>query len=184
MGEIASPSQLRMYFLRWALVTVPLILLLGVASGQLSGSGYGNPWFDALIKPDLMPPGWVFGVVWPILYILMGFSLALVLSARGAAGRGLAIGLFVVQFVLNLAWSPVYFGAHDMVLALGLIAAMFVTTLVTILLFRRIRPLAALLLLPYLGWLLFAGLLNYQTIQLNPDAGGLAPEAGAAQIGF
>lgn len=184
MGEIASPSQLRMYFLRWALVTVPLVLLLGVASGQLSGSGYGNPWYDALTKPEIMPPGWAFAVVWPVLYILMGFSLALILSARGAAGRPLAVGVFVVQFALNLAWSPVFFAAHMIQGALVLIGVLIVLVVACIALFRRIRPVAALLLVPYLLWLLFAATLNYQTMVLNPDADSLAPEAGAAQIGI
>lgn len=184
MGEIASASQLRMSFLRWALVTVPLILLLGVASGQISGSGYGNPWFDALVKPAIMPPGWAFAVVWPILYVLMGLSLALILSARGARGRPLAIGLFVAQLVLNLAWSPLFFGWHLMGVALGVTVAMFVLTAITALLFYRIRPLAALLLAPYLGWLIFAATLNYQTLTLNPEADGLAPTPGAAQIGL
>lgn len=181
MGEIASVSQLRMYFVRWALVTVPSVLLLGVASGQLSGSGYGNSWFDALIKPDIMPPGWVFPVVWSTLYVLMGLALALILAARGASGRPAAIGAFAVQFLLNLAWSPVFFAMHEMGPALGIIVAMFVATAVTVFLFRRIRPLAALLMLPYLVWLVFAFLLNYQTMTLNPD-GGVAPAAGTTQI--
>ena len=181
MGEIASASQLRMYFVRWALVTVPSILLLGVASGQLSGSGYGNPWFDALIKPSIMPPGWIFPVVWPVLYILMGLSLAYILAARGAAGRPLAIVIFLVQLLLNLAWSPIFFAMHNMALALAVIGAMFLATVITIVLFRKIRPIAGLLLLPYLAWLAFAFLLNYQTMMVNPDA-GVAPEGSATQI--
>ena len=62
MNEIASPGQLRLAYLRWALVTVPVIVLLGFLSGQLANSGFGNRWFDALEKPALMPPGWAFGV--------------------------------------------------------------------------------------------------------------------------
>lgn len=58
MNEIASPGQLRLAYLRWALVTVPVIVLLGFLSGQLANSGFGNRWFDALEKPALMPPGW------------------------------------------------------------------------------------------------------------------------------
>src|SRR4051812_28155151 len=80
--EIASRSQLRMSYLRYALFTVPAILLLGTLSGRASMSGYGNPWFDALAKPGFMPPGWAFGVAWTILYILLGLSLAMILNAR------------------------------------------------------------------------------------------------------
>src|SRR3954466_5276055 len=96
MTAIASRAQLRMSFLRYALFTVPAIVLLGAVSGRISGSGYGNAWFDALTKPAIMPPGWVFGLVWTILYVLLGLALALILHARGARGRGPALALFVV----------------------------------------------------------------------------------------
>ena len=184
MGEIASPSQLRMSFLRWALVTVPLVLLLGIGSGRLSNSGYGNPWFDALTKPALMPDGWVFGLVWTILYVLLGLSLAYILQARGARGRPLAIGLFVIQLALNLAWSPLFFAAHKIAESLALIGAIFVVAVAAAICVYRIRAIAGLLMLPYLVWLIFAGFLNYQTMQLNPDAEMLVPEAGATQITF
>ena len=82
MNEIASPGQLRLAYLRWSLLTVPAIVLLGFLSGRLANSGYGNRWFDALEKPALMPPGWLFGVAWTILYILMG------LARREGAGAG------------------------------------------------------------------------------------------------
>ena len=64
MTGIALRSQLRLSFLRYALFTVPAVLLLGTLSGALANSGYGNNWFDNLVKPALMPPGWVFGVTW------------------------------------------------------------------------------------------------------------------------
>src|SRR5215213_2125258 len=99
MTGIASRAQLRMSFLRYALVTVPAILLLGTVSGRASGAGAGNAWFEALIKPDFMPPGWLFGAAWTILYILLGLALAMILHARGARGRGLAIGLFLAQLL-------------------------------------------------------------------------------------
>ena len=97
MMEIASRGQLRMAYARYALVTVPAILLLGTLSGKVSNSGYGNPWFDALAKPSFMPPGWAFPVAWSLLYILLGLSLAIILNARGAKGRGLAVGLSLIH---------------------------------------------------------------------------------------
>lgn len=182
MGEIASPSQLRMSFLRWALFTVPLILLLGIGSGRLSGSGDGNPWFAALAKPDIMPPGWVFGIVWAGLYILLGFALAIILHARRARGRRLAIAVFVVQFVMNLAWSPLFFAEHAIEAAFWLLVALVAAASITAVLFARIRIGAGLLMLPYVGWLLFAALLNFQIDRLNPDAETLAPGASSTQI--
>lgn len=182
MAELASPGQLRNAYIRWALITVPAILLLGTLSGRIANSGYGNPWFDALTKPALMPPGWVFGAVWSFLYILLGLAVALILNARGARGRGVALALFVVQLALNLAWSPVFFALHRIMLAFGLIVMIFLWAGATTLLFRKIRPLAALLMLPYLAWLIFAGILNWQVHILNPNGVTLVPSRGDAQI--
>lgn len=182
MGQIASQSQLRMAFVRRALVLVPLILLLGMVSGWLANSGYGNPWFDALRKPAIMPPGWAFGVAWTILYVLMGFALALVVSARGARGRRVAIAFFAVQLVLNLAWSPLFFAAHQVTAALALIGILLVVVVMTTWRFLRIRPIAGLLLLPYLAWLIFATVLNFELMRLNPDAETLAPGRARTQI--
>ncbi|HEY1606378.1 MAG TPA: TspO/MBR family protein [Allosphingosinicella sp.] len=181
MTEIASRAQLRMSYLRWALVTVPLILLLGTLSGVAAGSAMGNPWFAALRKPAFMPPGWAFPVAWTILYIMLGLALALILHARGARGRPLAIGLFVVQLVLNYGWSPLFFGAHKVSLAFAAILAMLAIAAAAAFLFFRIRRAAGLLMLPYLAWLLFAGALNHGIERLNPDA-ELAPPGSGTDI--
>lgn len=182
MTGIASKSQLRMSFLRYALVAVPALVFLGTLSGVLSGSGSGNVWFVGLDKPAFMPPGWAFGAAWTILYILLGLSLAMVLHAKGARGREKALILFGLQIALNLAWSPVFFGMHLLAPALSLIAAMTVVAVIMILWIWRFRPLAALLLFPYLGWLMFAAALNFQILVLNPDAGTLAPAAASTDI--
>ncbi|MBA2935758.1 tryptophan-rich sensory protein [Sphingomonas sp. CGMCC 1.13654] len=182
MSELASAGQLRMSFLRVALVTVPLILFLGILSGALAGSGFGNPWFASLAKPAAMPPGWVFPVAWTLLYILIGFALAMIVWARGASGRGIAIGLFLVQFALNLAWSPVFFAGHKIGAAFAIILLMIVVTIAAILSFARIRSRAALLMLPYLVWLCFAAYLNHAIEVLNPNAETLAPAAGSTQV--
>jgi tryptophan-rich sensory protein len=171
-----------MSLLRYVLVSVPLVLLLGTLSGKLANSGYGNSWFDALVKPAAMPPGWMFGAAWTILYILLGLALAIVLHARGAPGRGKALGFFVAQMLLNYSWSPVFFAMHKVNLALIVIAAMLVLASVSAWLFYRIRKSAGLLMLPYLAWLCFAAFLNYQIAQLNPEAETLAPSAASADI--
>jgi tryptophan-rich sensory protein len=182
MNEIASPGQLRLAYLRWALVTVPAILFLGFLSGKLANSGYGNRWFASLAKPDLIPPGWAFGLAWTILYILMALAFAIVLHARGARGRGAAIGAFLVQLALNLIWSPLFFRAHQVDQALALILALFLLVVVTTALFWRIRRFAGVLLLPYLCWLAFATYLNYEIGRLNPDAGSLGKPGLQTQI--
>jgi translocator protein len=182
MTALASRSQLRMSFLRWALVTVPAILLLGTLSGRIAGSDSGNPWFDSLAKPSFMPPGWAFPVAWTIFYVLMGLALALILHARGARGRPLALTLFFAQLVLNYSWSPLFFAAHQVRLALLVIAAMLVMAAAAAAFFYRIRKTAGLLLLPYLAWLVFAAALNYQIGKLNPEAERVAPAGSSTDI--
>ena len=182
MTELASSRQLRMAYLGWAMICVPAILLLGTISGKIANSGYGNPWFDALSKSPLMPPGWVFGAAWSVLYILMGLALASVLNARGGKGRGVAITLFLIQLGMNLAWSPVFFAMHRIMLAFGLIIAILLWAGVTTLLFWRIRPIAGMLMLPYLAWLVFAAILNWQIHALNPNGITLVPVTGDTQI--
>lgn len=180
MNRLASPAQLRASFIRWALFLVPLVVLLGYASGQLSGSTADSAWFAALEKPAIFPPPATFGVVWTVLYALMGLSLALVCAAWGARWRVAAILVFVVQLAVNLAWSPVFFGAHEMEFALYVIVAMIVLVLLTIWLFWKVRRLAALLLLPYLAWICFASVLNWQFLELNRELDG-AEVPGAVQ---
>ncbi|ATI78937.1 TspO/MBR family protein [Sphingobium yanoikuyae] len=182
MNEIASQGQLRLAYLRWALVTVPAIVFLGFLSGRLANSGFGNRWFSSLNLPALMPPGWAFGVAWTILYILMALAFAIVLHARGARGRGAAVALFLVQLALNLAWSPLFFRAHQVGAALGLILVLALLVALTTTLFWRIRPFAGALMLPYLVWLVFASYLNYEVGRLNPDAHRLVAPALQTQI--
>lgn len=158
---------------RWwkvAFVTVPAIVVVGNLSGLLSNSGFGNPWFDAVEKPFFMPPGWVFGVAWTILYALMGVSLAMVIAAADSDLRRRAILFFTAQLSLNLAWSPVFFGAGAVDWAFLIVLAMAALLIVTIALFWRVKRVAALLLLPYLAWLCLATALTYEIGRLNPGA--------------
>ncbi len=182
MNQIASKGQLRMSLLRWALFIVPVIVLLGFVSGQVAGSGEENRWFQALVKPEAQPPGWMFGVAWTILYIMMGIALAMILHARGAPLRGLAIVLFLIQYALNLFWSPLFFGMHQISAAFWLLITIFATAFVTTLVFGRIRKAAAWLMVPYLAWLCFAGILNKQIVDLNPGAETLVVPAASTQI--
>lgn len=178
MNFLASKSQLRATFLRWALFFVPLIVLLGFTAGQLGGPQ--TAWFQSLEKPAIYPPPAAFGIVWSILYVVIGLALALVASASGAYGRGIAIILFALHFIGNLAWTPVFFGLQEMWGGLYVLIYVSLSLLVVIAAFWRVRRLAALMLLPYLAWVLFATALNWQFIAANPD-GGADVEQGAAQ---
>ncbi len=182
MQQIASTAQLRASIARWTLFTVPTCLGLGFLSARLAGNVSDNAWFAALIKPAIYPPAIAFPIVWTILYIMMGVALALVIAARGARGRGLAVVAFVAQLLLNLAWSPVFFANHQLSLALGILVALFVALAATMALAWRVRHMAALLLVPYLVWVCFAGFLNLQILQLNPAADGAMVSGAAVRV--
>ena len=158
-------------FWKIALACLVLIEVLGGLSGWLSNSGYGNGWFDTLRKPMFMPPGWAFGVVWPILYALMGVALAMVLADRTSDRRRFALTLFFIQLALNISWSPIFFAAHEITLAKWIIFVMAICAAGAAGQFLRIRQAAGLLMLPYLAWLIFAAVLNVTIEALNPGAG-------------
>ena len=154
-----------------AIIIVLVIELLGGTSGWLSNSGYGNSWFDALQKPFFMPPGWAFGVVWPILYALLGISVAMILAEPPSDRRRNALLLFFGPMVLNFAWSPIFFAGHDIKLAKVVIFLMAAIAAAAAGQFTRIRASAGLLMVPYIAWLVFAGTLNATIEKLNPGAG-------------
>ena len=167
MVEAAAPRG----WWKYALVMVPAIVLLGSVSGWLSNSGYENDWFDGLAKPFFMPPGWAFGVVWPILYALLGVALAMILAEPPSDRRRNALILFFLQLALNFAWSPLFFAAHMITPALIVIVLMAALAAVAAGQFRRIRPVAGYLMVPYLLWLCFAATLNKAIGDFNPGAG-------------
>ncbi len=154
-----------------AVVAVVLIELLGGVSGWLSNSGFGNGWFDSLAKPDFMPPGWAFGVVWPILYAMIGVAVGLILAAPPSGRRTSALTLFFIQLALNFAWSPIFFAGHDILLALVVIFVIAAFAVAAAVQFWPISRAAALLMLPYIAWLAFAATLNATIQALNPAAG-------------
>jgi benzodiazapine receptor len=182
VNQIASKGQLRMSLLRWILFIVPITVLLGFTFSQFANSGEENRWFQALVKPAAQPPGWVFGAAWALLYTMIGTAFAMVLHARGAPMRGLAIVLYLVQYALNLFWPILFFGMHQVSAAVWFLAIIFVMALATTLVFGRVRKAAAWLMIPYLAWLCFAAVLNKQIEWLNPGAETLVVPAARTQI--
>ena len=125
-------------------------------------------WYESLVKPALTPPSWLFGPVWTVLYAMMALAAVLVWRQgweRGEVKR--ALGVFLLQLVLNLVWSPLFFGAHKVGLALLDIVLMWVAIVWTIRLFYKLSRPAAYLLVPYLVWVSFAMYLNFALWMLN-----------------
>lgn len=151
-----------------------LILALGICllAGYI-GAYFTMPslpiWYAGLAKPDLTPPSWVFGPVWTVLYILMGFSLYLIWQS-GAGRKEVTLGLafFLLQLLLNAGWSYVFFGLHSVFFGFIGIVMLWVVLLCTIVQLLKFSFGAALLLLPYMFWLTFAVFLNYAIMTLNP----------------
>ena len=124
--------------------------------------------FEALNKPPLSPPGWLFPVVWTLLYILMGVGSYLVLESKSpTADKKRALKLYFLQLGFNFFWSIIFFtlGAYE--LAFLWLVILFVLILATSKRFWRINPLAGMLMIPYALWVSFAGYLNLVISRLN-----------------
>lgn len=143
-----------------------LVLVFSVSA--LSARYMPGEWYRGLNKPSFNPPGWVFGPVWTVLYTMMAVAAYLVWRRSGFAGAQAALGLFLIQLVLNGLWSWLFFGIQRPDLALIDIIVLWLAILATAVAFRKHDPLASNLLLPYLAWVSFATVLNASIVRLNP----------------
>jgi translocator protein len=127
-----------------------------------------NTWYAELAKPAFKPPNWLFGPVWLTLYTMMAVSLYIVWRDRKrTTGSKTALSIFTVQLILNALWTPVFFGAHLLFPAFVIIFLLCVAIIATIAAFSKCSRGAALLLVPYLLWVMFASVLNYSLWILN-----------------
>jgi len=149
-----------------AAVAVVVVNLIG-ASGVVA-TNPGSNWFQSLTLPWFYPPNWAFSVVWTVLFTLMGIAVFLVYrQGRHRRTVQIALGLFGLQMVVNVAWSPAFFTLQNPSLAFGIILLLWGLIGMTIYAFNRVDRRAAVLLIPYLCWVSFAALLNYGIWQLN-----------------
>jgi translocator protein len=144
-----------------------LLVCFAVAAAGAVANSYGlSDWYPDLVKPRFTPPNGLFGPVWTVLYAMIAVAGARFVLAP-AGGKGPVLGAFAVQLLLNAAWSWVFFFGHAVSAAFGVIAALFVAIAATIALGWSKDRLASLLLIPYLGWVGFATLLNGAIWKLN-----------------
>ena len=146
----------------WSLLGAVVCLGLGTASG-LSTVGGADSWYRELVKPPGTPPGWIFGPVWSVLYLLMGTALGRFVSRRSWQ----VVWVFAMQMGLNLVWTPVFFGMHQIAAALAVICALWLGVLATILMAYKHDRVSAWLLMPYLAWVTYATYLNAGLFWLN-----------------
>ncbi|MDT0139314.1 TspO/MBR family protein [Acidovorax sp. PRC11] len=145
-------------------------LLLSFAAAGVGGiaSAQAPQFYAELVQPPWAPPPGVFGPVWSVLYTLMAIAAWMVWREPAGAARRQALVLFCLQLALNALWSWLFFQWHRGAWALADIALLGACVAATFVAFLRLRPLAGLLLLPYLAWISFAAALNYTLWQLNP----------------
>jgi translocator protein len=152
------------------LLKLIISLLLPLGIGAIAGifTMKAIPtWYETLNKPSFNPPNWVFGPVWTTLYFLMGISLFLIWKLEAGKERNRAIGAFLIQLFLNFCWSFLFFYFHQLGLALVEVILLWISILIMILFFYRLRPVAAYLNIPYILWVTFASVLNAAYYFLN-----------------
>jgi len=124
-------------------------------------------WYHQLSQPSWTPPDWLFGPVWTTLYVLMGVAAGKVWNS-GKKGKNWVIALFLVHLLVNAAWSVIFFGAHETVIALMVIKLLWVLIVAMMIVFWRYSRAATYLLIPYLLWVTYAATLNLGIVLLNP----------------
>lgn len=145
-------------------------LALPLAVGALAGLSTANAitgWYASLNQPSFNPPNWTFGPVWTTLYILMGISLYMIWTVAPGKERNMALIAFSVQLVLNFGWSFFFFYFKTLGLALTEIIGLWLSIVLMLVLFYKIKPVAAYINIPYLLWVSFATVLNGAYFRLN-----------------
>ena len=143
------------------------------ALGSVATAGNVDGWYADAAKASWNPPNGIFGPVWTILYTAISVAAWLVWRERHRVNVRPALTLYVVQLVLNALWTPVFFGLYPFIgtpalwIALGIIVALDVAVLLTMLRFWRVSRVAAWILVPYWAWVLFATTLNAALATLN-----------------
>jgi translocator protein len=170
-GLAAVVCQARGAGMGWFILTVWFVLCFAVAG---IGGRWTAPeikgWYGTLRRPAFAPPNWVFGPVWTLLYALMALAAWLISLAPPSSMRTVALGLFVVQLALNLAWSWIFFKRHRIGAAVVEIAALWAMIGMTAIAFGQIEGIAGWLLAPYWAWVSFAAVLNWDYWRLNREA--------------
>lgn len=146
-------------------ISITICQFAGIIGSIFTASSVTN-WYVTLEKPDFTPPGWIFGPIWVILYFLMGISLYLLWISKTKDNRK-AFTVFAVQLILNASWSILFFGLKSPLYGLIDILFLLAAIILTILFLYKVSVLAMVLLVPYLVWVAFATILNYNILLLN-----------------
>jgi benzodiazapine receptor len=154
-----------------ALISFPILVLIFGCLPSLFTKDKIKTWFKDIKKPRFNPPNWIFGPVWTILYIMIGFSGYVFWSRNEEFSKvdNLEWFFYFFQLLLNFTWTPIFFGINNLFLALLNIIFLDISTFINIILFSQKSYLAGILLIPYMLWISFATYLNYSIWYLNKD---------------
>ncbi len=159
--KLKSQAILKLIF------SLVLPLAIGGISGYLVRNEMNGEWFSTLAKASFNPPNFLFGPVWSALYILMGVSMVLIWNTSKTKLRQKALAVFGVQLFINFWWSILFFSFHAICLSVVDVLLMWFLIIYMIILFKKIKPVAAYLQIPYLVWVTFATVLNISIWYLN-----------------
>ena len=148
------------------IVSIILPLGLGTIAGIFTAQSVPE-WYATLNSPSFNPPNWIFGPVWTILYMLMGISLFLIWKQDVSKERNLAILVFMLQLLLNFGWSFIFFYFNMIGFALIEIILLWISIVIMLVWFYKIKPIASYINIPYLFWVTFATVLNGSYYFLN-----------------
>jgi tryptophan-rich sensory protein len=144
-------------------------VIVAVAGGVLTETGQ---WYASLKKPSWKPPDWAFGPVWTVILILAAISAALAWEAgEGAGARSAILAVLIINSILNIAWSGIFFKMRRPDWALIEVAMLWLSILALILVLGSYSTAAGLLMVPYLIWVSIASFLNYRIVQMNKPFG-------------
>ena len=163
-GVQASREPMRSFLA--LLISLAACFAAWVIGGVLTGPNLD--WYDTLVKPSFTPPNAAFPMVWTILYAMMAAAVWLVWRTPGKGeDKKVALVWFGIQLVIGVLWSVAFFALHSPLYGLGVILALIVAIVITIVYFDRVSRPAALLLMPYVLWVAFAAGLNFTIWLLN-----------------
>jgi translocator protein len=162
-------------------IAAAAVSVVAVIGGLLTDVG---PWYESLRFPRLRPPNWLFGPAWTVIFILIAAAGVVAWeSAENPPIRFRLVILFLINGLLNLLWSPLFFKMRRPDWALYELVLFWLSILVLILELARISCFAAWLLTPYLAWVTFAGWLNWHIVQLNKPFGRAAAREASPGLG-
>ncbi|MFT6765858.1 MAG: benzodiazapine receptor [Alteromonas naphthalenivorans] len=149
-----------------SLIFFIIITFFGSFIGRMINDFNKEPWYSSICKSNFTPPGWVFGIVWPILYLLMALAIWIA-YCNNPNNKKTILKLYFIQLILNGSWTPIFFGMHSILGGLIIIIALIVSIVILMHEYYPKQMISFYLMIPYLGWCCFALFLNFTLYLLN-----------------